>query len=294
MKVNLRRIFQVAILLAGFSSFAEVAEETAPATGWLNDFCDIFVQTDFYEAIERTFIVGSRYKIFLEGIAHTLEITLGALMVGIFIGVIIAIAKVYYYQVGPFKFWESVCLFRRTRHFQFAFQALLRLIDILINAYLTVFRGTPVVVQLMVWAFVVFSQTNTILVAIVAFGINSGAYVAEIVRAGIMAVDKGQTEAGRSLGMSAWTTMRLIVLPQAFKNVLPALSNELIALLKETSIVGYIAVVDITKAASLVRARTFDAFYPLLFVAAFYLFMVALLTIFQRRLEKRLQASDRK
>ena len=130
--------------------------------------------------------------------------------------------------------------------------------------------------------------------AIIGFGINSGAYVSEIVRAGIMAVDKGQTEAGRSLGLSAASTMRLIILPQAFKNVLPALSNEVIALIKETSIVGYVAVTDLTKAAALVRARTFDAFVPLLFVAAAYLFMVIVLTFFQRRLERNLQASDRK
>lgn len=282
------------MLLAGFSAFAQEAAEENAGSGWLAQFSNLFVQSDFYEAIERTFIVGNRYKIFLEGIEHTMIITFGALMVGIVIGVVVAISKVYYYQVGPFKFWDSIWMFLRTGRFQFLSQAILWLVDVLINTYLTVFRGTPVVVQLMVWAFVVFAQTNAVVVAIIGFGINSGAYVSEIVRAGIMAVDKGQTEAGRSLGMSAWATMRLIVLPQAFKNVLPALSNELIALLKETSIVGYIAVVDITKAASLVRARTFDAFYPLLFVALYYLLMVALLTLFQRRLEKRFQASDRK
>ena len=138
----------------------------------------------------------------------------------------------------------SVKLFRKEGRIDFLGRIALRLWDGFLNLYLTVFRGTPVVVQLMIWAFVVFPKVNSVIVAIIGFGINSGAYVAEIVRAGIMAVDKGQTEAGRSLGLSAATTMRLIVLPQAFKNVLPALSNELIALLKETSIVGYIAVVD--------------------------------------------------
>ena len=250
----------------------------------------------FLDAVQSTFVVDNRYKIFLTGLQNTLVITLGALILGVLIGVFVAVCKVYYYQTGPFKFWESFGLFVKSgcRDTRFLGQMFLKLMDSLLNLYLTLFRGTPVVVQIMIWAFVVLSSTNEILVAVIGFGVNSGAYVSEIVRAGIMAVDKGQTEAGRSLGLSAWQTMRLIVLPQAFKNVLPALSNEVIALLKETSIVGYVAVVDITKAASLVRARTFDAFVPLLFVAAFYLVMVYLLTCFQRRLEKSLQASDRK
>ena len=146
----------------------------------------------------------------------------------------------------------------------------------------------------MIWAFVVLPTIEGSLVAVIAFGINSGAYVAEIARAGIMAVDRGQTEAGRSLGLSAWTTMRLIVLPQAFKNVLPALGNELISLLKETSVVGYIAIIDITKAAALVRARTFDAFFPLLCIAAIYLILVVILSMLQRRLERYLQQSERR
>ncbi len=248
----------------------------------------------FHSAIVRTFVTDDRYLIFAKGLQNTLVITLGALIVGIFIGVAVAVLKVYYYQVGPFKLWPSLGSFLRTGRLRYLNQVLLRLMDGFLNCYLTVFRGTPVVVQLMVWAFVVFSSTNEVLVAIIGFGINSGAYVAEIVRAGIMAVDKGQTEAGRSLGLSAWATMRLIVLPQAFKNVLPALSNEFIALLKETSIVGYIAVTDITKAAALVRARTFDAFIPLFFVASVYLIMVTILTYFQKKLETVLQASDRK
>ena len=246
------------------------------------------------KAIERTFIVDNRYQIFLDGIKNTLTITVGALCVGILIGVAVAISKVYYYQVGPYTIMGSLKLFFKEKRIEFLGRILLRLWDGLLNIYLTLFRGTPVVVQLMIWAFVVFATADGIFVAIIGFGVNSGAYVAEIVRAGIMAVDKGQTEAGRSLGLSAATTMRLIVLPQAFKNVLPALSNELIALLKETSIVGYIAVVDITKAAALVRARTFDAFIPLMFVSAFYLLMVTILTFFQKKLEKTMQASDRK
>ena len=261
----------------------------APVMVWFSELIAFW-----RDAIERTFIVDNRYQIFLEGIRNTLVITLGALLVGVAIGVAVAISKVYYYQVGPFGVTGSLKLFFRERRIEFLGRILLRFWDGFLNFYLTVFRGTPVLVQLMIWAFVVFATANEILVAIIGFGVNSGAYVAEIVRAGIMAVDRGQTEAGRSLGLSAASTMRLIVLPQAFKNVLPALSNELIALLKETSIVGYIAVVDITKAATLVRARTFDAFVPLLFVAAFYLLMVMILTFFQKKLERALQASDRK
>ena len=248
----------------------------------------------FTAAVNSTFIVDARYMIFLEGIKNTLTITFGALLLGVVIGVVVAVSKVYYYQTGPYRFWESLGQLCRTGRPQFLGQMLLKLLDMFLNFYLTVIRGTPVVVQLMIWAFVVLSSYNEILVAIIGFGINSGAYVSEIVRAGIMAVDKGQTEAGRSLGLSAASTMRLIILPQAFKNVLPALSNEVIALIKETSIVGYVAVTDLTKAAALVRARTFDAFVPLLFVAAAYLFMVIVLTFFQRRLERNLQASDRK
>ncbi len=248
----------------------------------------------FKAAVNSTFIVDARYMIFLEGIKNTLTITFGALLLGVVIGVAVAVSKVYYYQTGPFRFWESLGQLCRTGRPQYLGQMLLKLLDMFLNFYLTVIRGTPVVVQLMIWAFVVLSSYNEILVAIIGFGINSGAYVSEIVRAGIMAVDKGQTEAGRSLGLSAAATMRLIILPQAFKNVLPALSNEVIALIKETSIVGYVAVTDLTKAAALVRARTFDAFVPLLFVAGAYLFMVIILTFFQRRLERNLQASDRK
>ena len=248
----------------------------------------------FKAAVNSTFIVDARYMIFLEGIKNTLTITFGALLLGVVIGVVVAVSKVYYYQTGPYRFWESLGQLCRTGRPQFLGQMLLKLLDMFLNFYLTVIRGTPVVVQLMIWAFVVLSSYNEILVAIIGFGINSGAYVSEIVRAGIMAVDKGQTEAGRSLGLSAASTMRLIILPQAFKNVLPALSNGVIALIKETSIVGYVAVTDLTKAAALVRARTFDAFVPLLFVAAAYLFMVIVLTFFQRRLERNLQASDRK
>lgn len=253
-----------------------------------------YISDETVYAIKRTFIVDDRWMTFTEGLANTLLITFGALFIGLLIGMLVAIARVYCYQTGPHKFWSSLGKYFKTFQFFYLQDAFLKLLDSFLNCYLTIFRGTPVVVQLMIWAFVVFSTTNEIIVAIIGFGINSGAYVAEIMRAGIMAVDKGQTEAGRSLGLSAWATMRHIVLPQAFKNVQPALFNELIALVKETSIVGYIAVVDLTKAAALVRARTFDAFVPLLFVAAVYLLLVMLITLVQKSVEKRMLASDRK
>ena len=167
-------------------------------------------------------------------------------------------------------------------------------LNFLAKVYLTVIRGTPVLVQLLIIYFVVFASVdiNKIIVAVMAFGINSGAYVAEIFRSGIMSVDKGQTEAGRSLGLNPAQTMRLIIIPQAFKNVLPALINEMIVLLKETAIIGYIGTIDITKAATLVQSRTYDALVPLLSAAIFYLILVMILTYFMGKLERRLRKSD--
>ncbi len=164
----------------------------------------------------------------------------------------------------------------------------------LCTLYITVIRGTPVMVQLLIIYYVIFAsvQMPKLIVGILAFGLNSGAYVAEIVRSGIMAVDRGQTEAGRSLGLNYIQTMRYIVLPQALKNILPALGNEFIALLKETSIVGYIALMDLTRAGDIIRSRTYDAFMPLIAVALIYLAIVILLTRALDRLERRLRKSD--
>lgn len=226
----------------------------------------------FYDSFARTFIEGDRYKTFFGGFQVTIIIALAATLIGVLIGIIVAIIKVYHYQTGRYK-----------------------ILNTLMDLYLTVFRGTPVVVQLMILYYVVFINIKDgIIVAILGFGINSGAYVAEIVRAGILAVDKGQTEAGRSLGFSDLQTMRLIVLPQAFKNILPALFNEFIALLKETSVVGYIAVIDLTKAADLIKSRTMQAFFPLMAVAAVYLILVIGLTHIQAVIERRLRKSDRR
>lgn len=226
----------------------------------------------FITEFNRTFIESARYKTLLDGFTTTITIALFATIIGILLGIVVAIIKVYNYQTGKYKI-------------------LRRLADI----YLTIFRGTPVIVQLMVLYYVILVDVQSgVLVAIIGFGINSGAYVAEIVRAGILAVDKGQSEAGRSLGLSEAATMWHIVLPQAIKNILPALFNEFITLLKETSVAGYIAVIDLTKAADLIRSRTMQAFFPLISVAVIYLILVVGLTYIQSLIERRLRKSDRR
>jgi len=159
--------------------------------------------------------------------------------------------------------------------------------------YLTVIRGTPVVIQLMIMYYIIFaSSRNGVLIAMLAFGINSGAYVAEIIRGGIMSVDRGQLEAGRSLGFNYVQTMRHIIIPQAMKSVLPALANEFIVLLKETSVSGYVAVKDLTKGGDIIRGVTYSAFMPLIAVALIYLVMVMFFTWLVGKLERRMRASD--
>ncbi len=226
---------------------------------------------DFSQQLYRNIIANDRWMLYLEGFRNTLIITLGAAVIGILLGAIVAICKVY------------------ARH-----NRRLRLLEIICDVYLTIIRGTPVMVQLLIFAFVIFASapmSMNIIVAILAFGINSGAYVAEIVRAGILAVGPGQTEAGRSLGLTNNMTMRYIVLPQAIKNILPALANEAIVLLKETAVVGYIAIGDITYMATMIRSRTFEA-VPLLLTAVVYLAVVMLMTWGLRKLERRLAKSD--
>ena len=206
-----------------------------------------------------------------DGLLVTLEVTFFACLIGICLGFLVAIIRSTYDKTRKLKIANAIC-----------------------RVYLTVIRGTPVVVQLLIIYFVVFGSVdiNKVLVAIIAFGINSGAYVAEIVRSGIMSVPEGQAEAGRSLGFNYVQTMRYIVMPQAFKNVLPALGNEFIVLLKETSVSGYIALQDLTKGGDIIRSRTF-ASMPLLAVALIYLCMVMLFQFFVTRLERRLHRSER-
>ena len=170
---------------------------------------------------------------------------------------------------------------------------ILKVVNFICNIYITVIRGTPVVIQLMIMYFIVFaSSRDGIIAAIISFGINSGAYVAEIVRSGIMSIDKGQFEASRSLGFDYKSTMVHVIIPQAFKNILPALGNEFIVLVKETSVAGYVAIQDLTYVGNLIRSRTYEAFFPLIAVALIYLVIVLILTFLLKKLERRLRSSD--
>lgn len=226
------------------------------------------------------FVQANRWKYLVDGLGATLIITLLAGVMGTIIGVVIAIIRSTYDKTA-----EGA---RRTPG-RFIFS----IVDKICRVYLTVLRGTPVVVQLMIIYFVIFaSSDNGVLVAALAFGLNSGAYVAEIVRGGIMSIDNGQFEAGRSLGFNYVQTMRFIVIPQVIKNVLPSLANEFIALLKETSVAGYVAVQDLTKAGDIIRSRTYSPFLPLLAVAAIYLALVMFFSWLVSKLERRLRNSD--
>ena len=229
---------------------------------------------EFFKAwgtqLHETFIVQARYKWLLEGLSNTLVITLGALVIGVALGTVIATVK---YFSDDKKF--------------------LKLLGKLCDVYVTTIRGIPVVVLLLIFYYLILKSSEGVVVGIVTFGLNSAAYMAELIRSGINAVDIGQLEAGRSLGLSKLQTMRKIIFPQAIKNILPAIGNEFIALLKETSVAGYVAVKDLTRAGNLIRNNTFDAFNPLIAVALIYLFLVILLTKLLGRLERRLSKSDR-
>ena len=219
----------------------------------------------------------------LTGLKNSLLITAGALVIGIVIGVVIASIRSSFD-----KNKESLKMRGGIGYY------ILAVLNAICRVYLTIIRGTPVVVQLMIAYFIVFvSAKDGVPVGMLAFGINSGAYVAEIFRAGIMSIDNGQFEAGRSLGFNYFQTMRYIVVPQMFKSVLPTLCNEFIALLKETSVVGYVGVIDITKAGNVIAGVTYSYYIPLLTVAAIYLVMVMILSYFVGKLEKRLRKNER-
>lgn len=237
----------------------------------------------FAEKFYDNFIYENRYMYLLRGLGVTLEIAFFSVLIGIALGFVIGIVRSSYDKTTANK-----------RHKNFGDYILL-VVNAICRVYLTVIRGTPVVVQLLIIYFVIFGSfdINKVLVAILAFGMNSGAYVAEIIRSGIMSVDAGQFEAGRSLGFNYVQTMVHIIMPQAFKNVLPALGNEFIVLLKETSISGYIALQDLTKGGDIIRSRTYDAFMPLIAVAVIYLAIVMLLSYCVTLLERRLRKSDR-
>lgn len=235
---------------------------------------------DWKEKFIFAFIEENRWKYIADGLAVTLQVTFFAVLLGIVLGVIIAIIRSTHEKNG-----------KSMRGFS---KAILAVLNLICKVYLTVIRGTPVVVQLMIMYFVVMvSTTNKVFVAVLAFGLNSGAYVAEIIRSGIMSIDEGQFEAGRSLGFNYVQTMWYIIIPQAFKNVLPALANEFIVLLKETSVAGYIGIQDLTKGGDIVRSRTFQAFMPLIGIAVIYLVMVLFFTWLVGILERRLRNSER-
>ena len=236
-----------------------------------------FFESDFWQIhIYTNFIAEDRWKYLTDGLQVTIIITLAALVIGIVLGALVSVVRVTYDKAGKpgigLKLLNGVCQF-----------------------YLTVIRGTPVMVQLLIMYFVVFATVDPgkLAVAIIAFGINSGAYVAEIFRSGIMSVDPGQMEAGRSLGLSYGQVMSRIIMPQAVKNILPTLNNEFIALVKETAVVGYIALGDLTRGGDQIRSQTWDAFPPLLAVALIYLAIVMLLEKLGKIVERRLAQSDR-
>ena len=224
------------------------------------------------EKFYQNFIKEDRYLFMLKGLFNTLLITVFAVMIGIILGFLIAIVRTNHDRNGGLGILNAVC-----------------------KAYLTIVRGTPVMIQLLIIYYVIFQSINAnkILVAVIAFGLNSAAYVAEIVRSGIMAVDIGQFEAGRSLGLNYKQTMTSIILPQAVKNILPALCNEFISLLKETSISGYIGLMDLTKGGDIIRSVTYDAFMPLIAVALVYLLMVVGLSKAVGLLERKLRNNER-
>ncbi len=238
---------------------------------FLTTIKDWFVE--FGNKFYNTFIVENRWTYLLNGLGTTLLITALALVIGIVLGFIVAIIRSTNQRTGRLKAANFIC-----------------------RIYLTVFRGTPMVVQLLIIYFVIFGSVNIskVLVAVIAFGLNSAAYVAEIVRSGIMSVDDGQFEAGASLGFGYTQTMVSIILPQALRNILPALGNEAIVLLKETSVSGYIALEDLTKGGDIIRSNTYEAFLPLIAVAAVYLIMVIIMSSLVSRLERKLSNDKRK
>ena len=255
----------------GFTdSYADVRQVIMVNSG---DSKVVDAQQGFLDKFKSCFIDDGRYQYMLQGLGNTLIITFFAIILSVILGTLIAIVRARHERKGDWKIPNIICQF-----------------------YLTIMRGTPTMVQLLIIYYVVFASAdvNKIFVAVIAFGLNSAAYIAEVIRSGIMSVDNGQMEAGRSLGLSYGKTMRLIILPQAFKNVLPAMGNELITLLKETSISGYIGLVDLTKGSDIIRSITYEAMMPLGVVALVYLFLVLGLNAGVRKLEKRLRKSERK
>ena len=238
---------------------------------WLND-----LGYDIY----KSFIFDDRYQMYMKGLGNTLLLTFLALLIGVFLGVFISLIRVS---------WD-----KNHTEMHGTGKFFLGFFNALSKVYLTVIRGTPMVVQLLIMYFIIFaSSRNKVMVGALSFGINSGAYVAEIIRGGIMSIDAGQMEAGRSLGFGYVSTMRYIILPQAFKAVLPTLANEFIVLLKETAVAGYVGLADITYAGNIIGGTSYDYLFPLLMSALIYLVLVMFFTFLVGRLERRLRSSER-
>ena len=240
-----------------------------------------FADSAFAQNFYKSFLANGRWELYVSGLGRTLEVTVLALLLGVILGVITALLRVAHDQRRPGR--HSVG------------SVLLSICNAITRIYITVIRGTPAIVQLMILGFVVFkSSRNFTLVGALGLGINSGAYVAEIFRGGLMSVDPGQNEAGRSLGLNYLDTMRFIVVPQAFKNVLPALGNEFITLFKDTALINIIGGKELVYAAKAVGSKTYDVMYPYLGIAVIYLVMVMLFSWLQGKLERRLRQSDRR
>lgn len=234
--------------------------------------------SDLAAQFHQAFIEADRWQRYLSGIGVSFTVTLGALAIGVILGVLVAVVRTLHDQQKPHEK-----------------NALLSILNAIGQVYTTAIRGTPMMVQLLIMGFVIFkSSRNLVGVAILSLGINSGAYTAEIIRSGIMSIDPGQMEAGRSLGMDYITVMKDIIIPQAIKNILPALGNELITLFKDTSLVTVIGLTDLTKAAQQIQAKTYQAFMPYIGIAIMYLVVVMILTKLLGILERRLRESDRR
>ena len=214
------------------------------------------------------FVKADRWRYLLKGLGVTLEVAIAAILLGLIIGFVVAIVRSSHDKYGKFGFLNAIA-----------------------KVYLTIIRGTPMVVQLLICYFIILKSLDKVFVAILAFGINSGAYQAEIMRAGIMSIDPGQMEAGRALGLSYWRTMLKVILPQAIRNVLPALGNEFIVLMKDTSIVGYIALIDLAKGGDIIRSQTYSVYLPYLTVAAIYLALVMTFTGILGKVERYLRST---
>ena len=269
------------IILACAAGYVLLTMPMGNMPSWISSIRESFFASSFWLDFENNFITDKRYLYIVKGLGVTFQVTFFAVLLGIVLGVIVALVRSSYdtlkeelrggFGKAVLYFFYKIC-----------------------GIYLTVIRGTPVVVQLMIIYFVIFaSSNNKILVATLAFGINSGAYVAEIIRGGIMSVDKGQFEAGRSLGFGYVRTMAFIIIPQAFKTVLPSLANEFIVLIKETSVSGYVGLQELTKGGDIIRSRTYSAFMPLIAVAIIYLVIVMFFSWLVSLLERRLKNSER-